>query len=99
MQLKDPSLLREQCYVGGAWIGTPAIDVTDPATGGLVARVPRFGTNETRDAIDKANAAFPGWAKRTGKERAKILRAWFDLMIANREDLAMIMTTEQGKPL
>lgn len=99
MQLKDPSLLREQCFVGGAWIGTAETDVSDPATGKVVARVPRFGAAETRDAIEKANAAFPAWAKKTGKERAKILRAWFDLMIANREDLAMIMTTEQGKPL
>jgi succinate-semialdehyde dehydrogenase / glutarate-semialdehyde dehydrogenase len=99
MQLKDPSLLREQCYVGGAWIGAAETDVSDPATGKVVARVPRFGAAETRDAIKKAGEAFPAWAKKTGKERAKILRAWFDLMIANREDLAMIMTTEQGKPL
>jgi len=99
MDLKDPSLLREQCYVGGAWIGTPATDVTDPATGEVIARVPRFGGAETKQAIRKAYDAFPSWARKTGKERAKILRAWFDLMIANREDVALIMTTEQGKPL
>ena len=99
MKLHDPSLLREQCYVGGAWVGEPGIEVTDPATGEVVARVPRFGANETRQAIEKAYGAFPGWARKTGKERAKILRGWFDLMIANREDLALIMTTEQGKPL
>jgi succinate-semialdehyde dehydrogenase/glutarate-semialdehyde dehydrogenase len=99
MQLKDPTLLRQHCFVGGAWIGTPAFDVTDPATGEVIARVPRFGKIETRDAIEKASAAFPAWAKKTGKERARILRAWFELMIANREDLALIMTSEQGKPL
>src|SRR5258707_58640 len=99
MDLKDISLLREQCFVGGEWIGTPATAVTDPATGAVIAKVPRLGADETRAAIGKANAAFPGWAKKTGKARAKILRAWFDLMMANREDLALIMTTEQGKPL
>jgi succinate-semialdehyde dehydrogenase/glutarate-semialdehyde dehydrogenase len=99
MQLKDQALLREQCFVGGAWIGTPQIAVTDPANGDTIARVPSFGAAETRDAIEKANAAFPAWAKKTGKERAKILRAWFELMTAHREDLGLIMTTEQGKPL
>ena len=99
MQLRDPSLLREQCYVGGAWVGDPATAVTDPATGEAIARVPRFGAAETRRAIDAAHAAFPAWARKTGKERARLLRAWFDLMMASREDLALIMTTEQGKPL
>ena len=99
MELKDPSLLREQCLVGGVWVGTPLTPVTDPATGAVIARVPRFGASETRDAIAKAAGALAGWAKKTGKERAKILRAWYELMVANREDLALIMTTEQGKPL
>ncbi len=99
MHLRDPSLLREQCFVGGKWIGAPATAVNDPATGKLVAKVPYFGTAETRDAIAAADTAFPAWAKMTGKARAKILRAWFDLIIANREDIALIMTTEQGKPL
>jgi succinate-semialdehyde dehydrogenase/glutarate-semialdehyde dehydrogenase len=99
MQLKDPTLLREQCFVGGKWIGKPEIEVTDPATGKVVARVPRFGTAETRDAISKAHAALPAWSRKTGKERANILRKWFDLIIANRDDIALIMTTEQGKPL
>jgi succinate-semialdehyde dehydrogenase / glutarate-semialdehyde dehydrogenase len=99
MKLKNPKLLRERCYVGGKWVGRPAIDVTDPATGRTIAMVPRFGTKEARDAIDKAHTAFPGWSKLTGKARANILRRWFDLMIANREDLGLIMTTEQGKPL
>jgi succinate-semialdehyde dehydrogenase/glutarate-semialdehyde dehydrogenase len=99
MQLRDPSLLREQCYVGGAWVGAATTPVVDPATGETLARVPRFGGKETREAIATAYAAFPSWAKMTGKARAKILRAWFDLMIANRDDLALIMTSEQGKPL
>jgi succinate-semialdehyde dehydrogenase/glutarate-semialdehyde dehydrogenase len=99
MQLRDPSLLRQQCFVGGKWIGTPATDVTDPATGNVIARVPLFGGAETKEAIAIADQAFAGWAKLTGKARAKILRAWFDLIIANREDIALIMTTEQGKPL
>jgi succinate-semialdehyde dehydrogenase/glutarate-semialdehyde dehydrogenase len=99
MELKDKSLLRQQCFVGGEWIGVPETAVTDPATGAVIAKVPRFGGGETRAAIEKAAAAFPAWAKKTGKARAKILRAWFELMIANRDDLALIMTTEQGKPL
>jgi succinate-semialdehyde dehydrogenase/glutarate-semialdehyde dehydrogenase len=99
MKLNDPSLLREQCFVGGAWTGKPETPVTDPATGEVIARVPHFGRAETKDAIDKANAAFPAWSQTTGKERARLLRAWFDLIIANRDDLGMIMTTEQGKPL
>ena len=99
MKLKDPSLLREQCFVGGQWIGTPETAVTDPATDETIAKVPRFGTAETRDAIEKANAAFPAWAKLTGKARAKIMRTWFELIIANRDDIGLIMTTEQGKPL
>jgi succinate-semialdehyde dehydrogenase/glutarate-semialdehyde dehydrogenase len=99
MDLKDRSLLREQCFVGGDWIGTPATAVTDPATSAVIAKVPRFGAKETHAAIGKAAAAFPAWARKTGKARAKVLRAWFDLMMANRDDLALIMTTEQGKPL
>jgi succinate-semialdehyde dehydrogenase/glutarate-semialdehyde dehydrogenase len=80
-------------------VGTPATDVTDPATGKVIARVPYFGKDETKDAIAKADAALPGWAKMTGKARASILRKWFELIIANRDDIALIMTTEQGKPL
>ncbi|MCR4283312.1 MAG: NAD-dependent succinate-semialdehyde dehydrogenase [Bauldia sp.] len=99
MQLKDPTLLRQQCFVGGKWVGKPEIDVTDPATGAVIAKVPRFGVAETRDAIAKAHAAFPAWAKLTGKARAKVMRAWFELIMANRDDIGLIMTTEQGKPL
>jgi succinate-semialdehyde dehydrogenase/glutarate-semialdehyde dehydrogenase len=99
MKLKDPSLLRQQCFVGGAWTGTPATPVTNPANGAEIAKVPFFGAAETRDAIAKANAAFPAWARMTGKKRAGLMRAWFELIMANREDIALIMTTEQGKPL
>ena len=99
MQLKDPTLLREQCFVGGKWIGTPETEVTDPATGAVIARVPRFGTAEAKAAIATAHAALPGWSRKTGKERANILRKWFELIVANRDDIALIMTTEQGKPL
>jgi len=99
MKLKDPTLLREQCFVDGAWTGTPETDVTNPATGEVIARVPKFGGAETRTAIAAAHKALPAWAKKTGKERANILRKWFELIIANRDDIGLIMTTEQGKPL
>jgi succinate-semialdehyde dehydrogenase/glutarate-semialdehyde dehydrogenase len=99
MNLKDATLLREQCYVAGAWVGQGVSPVRDPATGALLARVPKFGSAETRQAVAAAAAAFRPWARRTGKDRGRILRAWFDLMIANRDDLALIMTSEQGKPL
>ena len=99
MQLSDPSLLREQCYVGGRWTGEPATDVTDPATGDVVARVPRFGAAETEAAVGAAEQAFPGWSRMLAKERSRLLRRWFDLMLENKDDLALIMTSEQGKPL
>ena len=99
MQLKDPTLLRQQCLVDGAWVGTPEMDVTNPATGEVIARVPLFGADEARAAIAAAHKALPGWAGMTGKERAAIMRRWFELIVANRDDIALIMTTEQGKPL
>jgi succinate-semialdehyde dehydrogenase/glutarate-semialdehyde dehydrogenase len=99
MRLKDPTLLRTQCFVNGEWIGSGGIAVTNPANGEEIARVPNFGAEETRQAIEHAQAAFGPWAARTGKERAKILRRWFDLIIENKDDIAMIMTSEQGKPL
>ena len=99
MQLSDPSLLKQQCFVDGRWIGMPVTPVTDPATGDELARVPEFGTDETRDAIAAAQTAFAGWAKTTAKERSAILRRWFDLIIEAKDDLAVIMTSEQGKPL
>ncbi len=99
MRLNDPTLLKTQCFVNGEWIGTGAISVTNPANGQEIARVPSFGAEETRQAISHAQAAFGPWAAKTGKERAKILRRWFDLIIENKDDVAMIMTSEQGKPL
>jgi succinate-semialdehyde dehydrogenase/glutarate-semialdehyde dehydrogenase len=99
MDLRDRALLRQQCYVGGAWVGEPETAVTDPATGEVLARVPAFGAAEARDAIARAHAALAGWAGLTGKARAKVLRAWFELIVANRDDIALIMTREQGKPL
>ncbi|WP_336968537.1 NAD-dependent succinate-semialdehyde dehydrogenase [Sphingobium aromaticiconvertens] len=99
MTLADPALLREQCLINGAWTGTPAIAVTDPATDETLARVPDLGTDETRAAIAAAKAAMPVWVARTAGERARILRKWFDLMVAHQEDLATILTREQGKSL
>src|SRR5687768_16878620 len=102
VSLADPKLFRQSCYVDGAWVNARAgatINVDNPATGEIVGTVPKFGAAETRDAIEAANRAFPEWRKKTAKERAAVLRRWFELMIANTEDLATLMTTEQGKPL
>src|ERR1700753_503600 len=98
-RLKDPSLLRELCYIDGAWVGTPAIAVTNPVNDVELAKVPKMGAAETTQAVEAAERAFPAWAKLTAKQRSNILRKWFDLIIANREDLALILTSEQGKPL
>ena len=102
VQLADSKLFRQSCYVDGQWVnarGGATISVDNPATGEIVGTVPKFGAAETRDAIEAANRAFPEWRKKTAKERAAVLRKWFDLMIANTDDLAKLMTTEQGKPL
>ena len=102
LQLKDPTLLRQQSYIDGEWVdadGRGTLDVKNPATGEKIGTVPKMGVAETKRAIDAAAAAFPAWSKKTAKERATILRRWFDLMIANQDDLAVIMTAEQGKPL
>jgi len=100
--LKDPGLFREACLIDGRWIGLSAgraIVVDDPATGDTLGTVPSFGRTETRDAIAAAAAAFPAWRSNTAKERAVILRRWFDLIMSNQEDLAVLLTLEQGKPL
>jgi len=102
VELKDSKLFRQVCYVDGAWIESPsgaAIEVDNPATGETIGTVPRLGEAETRRAIEAAARAFPAWRKKTAKERAAVLRRWFDLMIANQDDLARLMTIEQGKPL
>jgi len=98
-RLKDPSLLKEACYIDGAWVGTPVFAVNNPATGVELAKVPQLGADDTTRAVEAAQRAFPGWAKHTAKQRSNILRKWFELIVANREDLALILTSEQGKPL
>ena len=100
--LKDPSLLRTQCFIDGQWCDADngeTITVTNPATGETIGAVPKMGTAETCRAIEAANAAYPAWRARTAAERSAILRRWFDLLLENQEDLAVIMTAEQGKPL
>jgi succinate-semialdehyde dehydrogenase/glutarate-semialdehyde dehydrogenase len=100
LSLKDPKLFREQCYIDGAWVGgANTLPVRNPATQEVLGTVPKLGAEEARRAIDAAERAWPAWRARTGKERAAILRKWFDLMMANQEDLAQILTAEQGKPL
>ena len=101
-QLKDPTLLRQQCYIDGKWVDADdrkTLAVHNPADGQQIGTVPGMGAAETKRAIDAANAAWPAWRARTAKERSNILRKWFELMMANQEDLAVIMTVEQGKPL
>lgn len=99
--LKDATLLRQAALVGAEWIeaGGDGIAVTNPATGALIGHVPNLGATETEAAIAAAEAAQDAWAARTAKERSVILRRWYDLMIANADDLACILTMEQGKPL
>ena len=101
-ELQDSKLFRQACYIDGEWIEAGsgrAIEVDNPATGEIIGRVPRLGAAETREAISAAARAFPAWRSKTAKERAQVLRRWFDLMMANQEDLARLMTLEQGKPL
>lgn len=100
--IKDKALFRQQCYINGEWMDADdksTIPVLNPATGAVLGTVPRMGAAETKRAIEAANAAWPAWRAKTAKERAAILRKWFELMMANQEDLAVIMTAEQGKPL
>ncbi len=102
MQLNDPQLLRQQCYIDGAWVdadGGETIEVTNPADASVLGRVPKMTAAETRRAIEAAAAAWEPWRAKTAKERARALRQWHDLMIANSADLAVLMTAEQGKPL
>lgn len=102
LQLKDPALLRQQAFVNGQWCDADQgerLAVHNPANGELLGHVPLMGAAETRRAIEAANAAWPAWKKKTAKERSAILRRWYELMLANTDDLALIMTAEQGKPL
>lgn len=98
----NPEFLKQQCYVNGEWIDADdraTFEVTNPADGSVLGTVPRLGADETRRAIDAAAAAMPTWRALTGKERAAILRRWHDLMIEHADDLALLMTLEQGKPI
>ncbi|HRX37205.1 MAG TPA: NAD-dependent succinate-semialdehyde dehydrogenase [Aestuariivirga sp.] len=98
--LKDKSLLKDKCYIDGKWVGGKAsIDVTNPVDESVIGSIPKLGAGETRTAIEAAQRAQRDWAKKTAKERSAILRKWFNLMMENQEDLAQIMTAEQGKPL
>jgi len=99
-RLQRPDLFERRCLVGGEWLsGERTIPVDNPATGARLAEVPRLGRAEVRRAITAAQAAMPSWAARTAKDRAAVLRRWFDLLLENADDLAAIMTAEQGKPL
>ncbi|MCJ1885093.1 NADP-dependent succinate-semialdehyde dehydrogenase [Pseudomonas sp. LA21] len=102
MQLKDPTLFRQQAYIDGAWVDADngqTVQVSNPATHEIIGSVPMMGAAETRRAIEAADKALPAWRALTAKERANKLRRWFDLMIENQDDLARLMTIEQGKPL
>ncbi|OHX14887.1 succinate-semialdehyde dehydrogenase (NADP(+)) [Chromobacterium sphagni] len=102
MKLQDPTLLRQQCYLDGQWLEADSglhIAVHNPATGEPIAKVPKMGAAETERAVAAAARAFPAWKAKSAKERAAILRRWFDLIMAHQQDLAIILTSEQGKPL
>ncbi|MFQ5994508.1 MAG: NAD-dependent succinate-semialdehyde dehydrogenase [Acidiferrobacterales bacterium] len=102
INLNNTSLLRESCYVNGGWVDArngSTIEVNNPVDGSVIGTVPAMNSEDTRDAIAAADAAWPGWRLLTGKERAVIMRRWFGLMMENLEDLAVLMTSEQGKPI
>jgi succinate-semialdehyde dehydrogenase/glutarate-semialdehyde dehydrogenase len=102
VQLKDGALLASRAWIAGEWVEAQSgarFSVTDPATGEVIAQVPDMGAAETRLAIDAAERALPVWRRRTARERAAILRRWYDLIVSHADDLAMLMTREQGKPL
>ncbi len=102
LEMKDSRLFREACYIDGEWAGAGSnetVDVTNPATSEVLGTVPKMGAEETRRAIEAADAAYPAWRAKTARERSAILRKWHDLMLENQEDLARLMTAEQGKPL
>src|SRR5271154_4578750 len=102
MKLKDPTLLRESCFIDGSWSAADSgatLAVRNPATAQTLATIPNMGAAETKRAIAAAAAALPAWRARTAKDRAVIMRRWFELMVEHQEDLATLMTAEQGKPL
>jgi succinate-semialdehyde dehydrogenase/glutarate-semialdehyde dehydrogenase len=98
--LKDPQLLKSHSWLNGSWVDAPnRFPVTNPADGSLIVEVPNLSPADAEQAIAAAHAAFPAWSRKTGKERAQVMRKWFDLILANADDLAALMTAEQGKPL
>ena len=98
--LNDPGLLKTDALIGGEWVaGSARFDVTDPATGATLAEVANMGADQTHAAIIAANRAWPAWRAKTAKERSTLLRKWYDLLMQHQDDLARIMTAEQGKPL
>jgi succinate-semialdehyde dehydrogenase/glutarate-semialdehyde dehydrogenase len=102
LSLQDPALLRPDAFINGSWLAADSGErfaVCNPATGVELAQVPRMGAAETQRAVDAAQAALPGWRAKTAAERGKLLRKWFELMLAHQNDLAAILTAEQGKPL
>jgi succinate-semialdehyde dehydrogenase/glutarate-semialdehyde dehydrogenase len=99
MDKKVISLVKTQAFIDGAWVGEPRLAVTDKATGELLARVPDLGVAETRAAVDAAHRAFAPWSKRVAKDRANILRRWYELIIDHADELALLLSQEQGKPL
>lgn len=102
MHLSNHELLKNQCYINGQWCSAEnnrTFDVTNPATGDVIAQVPKMGRIEALNAVQAASSAWQQWQKTTAKERSRILRRWFDLIIENKEDLGIILTSEQGKPL
>src|SRR5438309_6682497 len=102
LSLRDPSLFKQQCYIGGQWsdaMSSKTVDVVNPASGRKLGSVPNMGAAETARAIDAADRAWPAWRSKTPKERAVIMRKWSDLQLAHADDLALILTSEQGKPL
>jgi succinate-semialdehyde dehydrogenase / glutarate-semialdehyde dehydrogenase len=102
LTLKDSKLFQQLCFIDGKWTGADSgatIDVTNPATGEKIGTIPKMGEAETRRAIEAANRALPAWRAKTAHERSSILRKWSELLLENQEDLAILMTAEQGKPL
>ena len=100
VELQDARLFRQACYVDGAWTeARDVIEVDNPATGEIIGTVPKLGRAETKRAIDAASRAFSAWRRKTARERAAVMRRWFELMLASQDDLARLMTIEQGKPL
>ncbi|KAK6392790.1 succinate semialdehyde dehydrogenase NADP+ linked, partial [Oleoguttula sp. CCFEE 5521] len=100
--LKDGSLFKSEGFIDGQWVSASSgqtFEVTDPASGKVIGTMPEMSAKETEDAITAAAAALPAWRKKTGRERGRILRAWYQVMVDNAEDLAKLITWENGKPI